>query len=208
MIMPTETKRPLEEILEGDRLMPSAPPRFDPAPSRFDEPRDDLEYMRSISAYSNIAPSSDLLSGIHSSSGPTSGIHSGPSSGDFGSLGGTDIHNHPAPGSLTHPHSHPGTRSPPGGGGSELSRQDSAFSNTSSPSLGGASAPGAIGGGATCPNCHSGAVAPPSYRESLHHPIMHQQSHVSSYQNAAPGSVSSNQNAVLESPTEDMEVDV
>ncbi len=207
--MPSETKRPLEEILEGDRLMPSAPPRFDPVPNRFDEPRDDLEYMRSISAYSNIAPSSDLLSGIHSSSGPTSGIHSGPSSGDFGSLGGTEVHNHPAPGSLTHPHSLPGTRSPPGGGGSELSRQDSAFSNTSSPSLGGASAPGAIGGGgAPCPNCQSGAVAPPSYRESLQHPIMHQHSHVS-YQNAPPGSHDScNQNGGPGSRTDDMEVDV
>ena len=42
-------------------------------------------------------------------------------------------------------------------------------------------------GGASCPNCQSGAVAPPTYRESLSHPILDSSASHVSYQTGSEG---------------------
>ena len=203
---PDPPKRPLEEIMEGDRLMPSAPA---PPPDGIPIP-EHIAYMRSISA---IEHGHDIAMPLEPCNGDFTHIHCGP-------------HNHVRPAQPQHPHPHPQPtshipfmRHPHSYPGS-INRQDSAISSVSAPArtshgvgggggcgggghvgahrgsdagTGGNSGDGGTGGsneGTTgnrntqCPNC---SAKPPTYSESFHHPVMeHQLSHSSNHGESPP----------------------
>lgn len=170
MIMPMEQpKRPLDELMEADRLMPSAP---GPA----DLPHDDtcVPYMRSVSAPPP-PPSSDVTSGMCCSSGDMSQMTSLDSSGATASQHLHPQHPHTSVRIhfMHHPHSYPG----PG-----MDREDSApLPRDSGAST---STPGAAGDrGSQCPNC---SAQPPTYRESFQHPVMDQRVSQASNQGESP----------------------
>ena len=211
MFMPPDPpKRPLEEIMEGDRLMPSAPSQDDPI-----QIPEHIAYMRSISA---IEHGHDMAMPLEPCNGDFTHIHCGPHNHVRPAH---PQHQHPQPTShipfMRHPHSYPGS----------INRQDSAISSVSAPARtshvgggigggggcggaghvgnvghrgsdagsavsGGGGGEGSTGGneGTTgnrntqCPNC---SAKPPTYSESFHHPVMeHQLSHSSNHGESPP----------------------
>ena len=178
-------KRPLEEIMEGDRLMPTAPG---------DDGPEEIPYMRSVSA----PPINDMTGmPFEPCNGDFTHIHCGPvrqiseHSGHHHHANQHQHphHQHPQPSSnphfMHHQHSYPGCM---------INRQDSAISNISAYSRGNRSTGGGDGrgsgsGGAGdrnshCPNC---SAKPPTYSESFQHPVMDQQiSHASNQDESPP----------------------
>ena len=192
--MPSDPpKRPLEEIMEGDRLMPSAPVVDD---IRIPE---HLAYMRSISA---IEHGHDIAMPLEPCNGDFTHIHCGPHNHMRPAQASNPQTASHAPPFMRHPHSYPGS----------INRQDSAISNASAPPRvnhgvggggcgggshsGGHSGNGGSDGGSSgndrstghrntqCPNC---SAKPPTYSESFHHPVMDQQlSHSSNHGESPP----------------------